>query len=185
MLKKMLKPCILLLALTVFAVGCSTQQPAQTPAPTATPGAPSNADLNNRIDSVIKDGVYRFGPGMRGVSDSFDNMYFAAKGGNWALANYMGDVMGDYMEPSKISSPKNYPAWDSFQNTYLGDDSALRKAINSKNMSAFETAYNDTMNKGCNPCHSGLGFRFIKKVKAASPEANLDYTVKSEPGENK
>ncbi len=177
---KIFRAAALLLAVAFLAAGCAQQAP-QTPVPT---GTTATADLTKTVDDV-KGALYKFGPSMRGVSDSFDNMYFAAKGGNWALAAYMGDIMGDYMEVTKVSKPGLYPQWDSFYKANLGDNSALRKAIAAGDFSAFDKAYTDTMNNGCNPCHAGNGFKFIRKIKAAAPEANLDYSVKSNASENK
>ena len=121
---------------------------------------------------------------MRGVSDSFDNMYYAAKGGNWALASYMGDVMQDYMAATQITNPTNYTLWDSFVKGNLGDSSALKKAMDAKDMAAFDTAYNTTITN-CNTCHTSLGFKYIKKIKASAPEANLDYSFQSVTSDKK
>lgn len=176
MLKKIVISTFLILVLTLAAAGCN--QPTQ-------PTGPTTTDVNNKVDQVIKEGLPGFGPAMRGVSDSFDNMYYAAKGGNWGLAAYMGDVMNDYMAPDKISRPQYYPQWDSFYKANLGDNSSLRKAMAAKDFKAFDAAYSDTINKGCNTCHEGMGFKFIKKVKASAPEANIDYTVQSNASDNK
>ncbi len=180
MTSKTFKVAALLLVVVFLAAGCTQQTP---PAPVPS-GTTATADLTKTVND-IKGAIYRFGPPMRGVSDSLDNMYFAAKGGNWALAAYMGDVLGDYMEPTKVSKPDLYPQWDSFYNANLGDNSALRKAMAAGDFTAFDKAYTDTINNGCNPCHAGNGFKFIKKIKAAAPEANLDYSLKSNASENK
>jgi len=184
MFKKISMMVVSLLAVGALVMGCSSQQtqPAPTPAPatTATPAATTTAG----IADVIKNGLPGTGPAMRGVSDSYDNMYYAAKGGNWALAAYMTDVMQDYMSPIQISRVAIYPQWAEFVKGNLGDDSALKKAINAKDMAAFDTAYSGTL-ANCNTCHVKQGFAFIKKVKAAGPEANLDYSLKSEPSDNK
>lgn len=173
---------VFFLGITIVLTGCNTQQtPQTTPTPATTQ---TTTDANSKADQIIKDGLPGFGPAMRGVSDSFDNMYYAAKGGNWALAAYMGDVMGDYMSPTQISRTKDYPQWDSFYKANLGDDGALRKAMSSKDFSAFDKAYSATISN-CNACHAGLGFKFIQKIKASAPEANLDYSVKSDASENK
>ncbi len=177
MLKKIILSTLLILVVTLAAVGCN-QTPAQTAGPTTT-------DLSTQINNIVSKGIYRFGPSMRGVSDSFDNMYFAAKGGNWGLASYMGDVMGDYMEPTQLSAAKDYPQWSAFYSKYLGDTGALRTAMNAGDMTAFDKAYTDVYTNGCNPCHASLGFSFIQKVKASAPEANLNYTVQSKASDNK
>lgn len=51
---------------------------------------------------------------MREVADRFDNMYFTAKNGNWALAAYMSKYMDAAMIPAKLTKPTEYPAWSSY-----------------------------------------------------------------------
>lgn len=176
MIKKLAITSLLTTTVALSTLGCS-QTPAQ-------PAGPSTTDLSNQINQIIKPGLPGFGPAMRGVSDSFDNMYYAAKGGNWALAAYMGDVIGDYMAPEQVSRPKDYPQWDAFYKANLGDNTPVRKAMDAKDFTAFDAAASTIINN-CNNCHAGFGFKFIKKIKASAPEANLDYTVKSDASENK
>ncbi|MDA8442535.1 MAG: hypothetical protein M0Z55_09180 [Peptococcaceae bacterium] len=179
---KILTGLMLVLGCTFVAVGCSTQQ-TPAPAPTAT-NAASVASVNTKVDNIVSKGLYRFGPPMMGVSDSYDNMYFAAKGGNWALADYMGDVMDDFMAPAQLTKASLYSQWSGFYKGNLGDGTALRKAIASKDFTAFTKAYTATMTNMCNTCHSNNGFKFIKKIQATSPAVDLDYTVKSDASEN-
>lgn len=164
------------LFVTFAVIGC-TQQPAQ-------PVGPTTNDLNTKIDNIVNTGIYGFGPSMRGVSDSIDNMYFAAKGGNWGLASFMGDLMGDYMSPTQLTEAKDYPDWDAFYKKYLGDPGALRTAMDAGDMVAFDKAYTDVLANGCNACHEKAKVKFIKKIKASAPETNLDYTVQSKASEN-
>lgn len=177
------KLIVLLLACTLIAVGCSTQQ---TPAPTTTTtGGVSVTDVSTKVDNVVSKGLYRFGPTMMGVSDSFDNMYFAAKGGNWALADYMGNVIDDFMGPTQLTKATLYNQWAGFYKANFGDGSPLKKAMASKDFTAFDKAYSDTMTNMCNACHATNGFKFIQKIKATTPAVDLDYTVKSDASENK
>lgn len=181
MFKKILKMIISFVVVGSLVVGCSSQKTQPTPAAPATQVAPA---ATTALSDVIKNGLPGFSVGMSGVSDSFDNLYYSAKGGNWALSAYMSDVMQDYMSPTQITRIKDYPQWDSFVKGNLGDDSALKKAMDAKDMVAFEKAYSDTINN-CNGCHTALGFKYIKKIKASGPEANLDYSLQSITSENK
>lgn len=45
-------------------------------------------DVQKQIDE-IKGALPKFAIPMREVGDRFQNMYFAAQGGNWGLAAYM------------------------------------------------------------------------------------------------
>lgn len=184
MFKNISKMIISFVVMGALVTGCSSPQtqPAPAPSTSATPVAPAAAIP--ALADVIKNALPGTGVAMVGVSNSFDNMYYAAKGGNWALSTYMSDVMQDYMSPTQISRKEVYPTWMEFVKANLGDDSALKKARDAKDMAAFETAYSSTINN-CNTCHVAQGFKFIKKIKASAAVTNLDYSLKSDASDNK
>lgn len=128
----------------------------------------------------IKSVLPKFAIPMREVGDRFQNMYFAAKGGNWALAAYMSKYMNGAMNPASLTKPNEYPAWKSFyDNTFA----ATNKAIQAKDFKAFETAYSNVI-KSCNGCHAGMGYGFIVVTKLSAPaDQGVDYKQKSEPGD--
>jgi len=70
-------------------------------------------DPQKQIDQ-IKSVLPKFAIPMREVGDRFQNMYFAAKGGNWALAAYMSKYMNGAMNPATITKPNEYPTWKTF-----------------------------------------------------------------------
>ena len=133
--------------------------------------APFAADLNDVIGALPK-----FAIPMREVGDRFQNMYFAAKDGNWALAYYMSKYMNGAMNPAKVTKPDEYGMWKSF---YDDTFAPVNKAIVAKDFKAFEKEYAAAM-KGCNECHAGLGYGFIKVVKQRAPaDIGIDYKVPS------
>jgi hypothetical protein len=136
-------------------------------------------DAQKQIDEV-KSVLPKFAIPMREVGDRFQNMYFAAKGGNWALAAYMSKYMNGAMGPARITKPDEYKTWKNFyENTFAPVD----KAIMAKDIKAFDTAYAAAA-KNCSGCHAGMGYGFIQVVKLAAPADNgIDYKVKSEPGD--
>ena len=136
-------------------------------------------DLQKQIDE-IKSVLPKFAIPMREVGDRFQNMYFAAKGDNWALAAYMSKYMNGSMGPASVTKPDEYKTWKSFyENTFA----PVNKAIQAKDLKAFETAYTAMINN-CNGCHAGMGYGFIKVTKLSAPADNgIDYKVKSEPGD--
>jgi len=79
-----------------------------------------------------------------------------------------------------ISPPNDkYVRKGFYENTFA----PVNKAIQAKDMKAFETAYNG-MIANCNGCHAGMGYGFIKVMKLGAPADNgIDYKVKSEPGD--
>jgi hypothetical protein len=136
-------------------------------------------DVQKQIDEV-RSALPKFAIPMREVGDRFQNMYFAAKGGNWALAAYMSKYMNGSMNPASVTKPAEYKVWKGF---YDDTFAPVNKAIQAKDFKTFDTAYTAVM-KDCNSCHEGMGYGFIKLVKLSSPaDSGINYTVKSEPGD--
>lgn len=139
----------------------------------------ADADTQKQIDQ-IKGVLPKFAIPMREVGDRFQNMWFAAKGGNWALAAYMSKYMNGAMGPASVTKPEEYKVWQGF---YSGAFAPVDKAIQAKNLKAFESAYTGVI-EGCNGCHASMGYGFIKVVKLKSPADNgINYSVKSQPGD--
>jgi len=121
-------------------------------------------DMQKQIDGIMG-ALPKFAVPMREVGDRFQNMYFAAEGGNWALASYMSKYMTKAMNPAKITKPNAYPDWVSF---YADDFAAVNKAIAAEDITAFKKEYTAVINS-CNECHSGMGYGFIEVIKLDSP----------------
>jgi hypothetical protein len=128
----------------------------------------------------LKAALPKFAIPMREVGDRFQNMYFAAKGGNWALAAYMSKYMNGALNPAILTKPDEYKTWKSFYETTFAP---VNKAIQAKDWKAFESAYNASI-PNCNGCHQGMGYGFIKVVKLGAPaDSGVDYKIKSNPGD--
>jgi len=175
-MKKSFIKILLLTALTsLVLIGCGS---ATTQAPQQAAAAPA-ADVTKSI-ADIKAVLPKFAIPMREVGDRFDNMYFAAKGGNWALAAYMSKYMNGAMNPASLTKPDEYGAWKSF---YTGGFDPINKAIAAKDFAAFDKSFSEVIDK-CNACHSATGYKFIKLVKPTVPtDIHADFTEKSEPGD--
>lgn len=158
---------LLVLLILLLASGCGNET-------TTTNG---NQDLQKQIDD-IEAALPKFAIPMREVGDRFNNMYFAAQGGNWALAAYMSKYMNNSMNPAKLTKPEEYPAWSSF---YTGAFDPVNKAINAKDFAAFDAAYTKVIDD-CNACHAAMGYSFIKITKQNVPtDSHADYTLQTEP----
>ena len=132
-------------------------------------------DIQKQIND-IKGALPKFAIPMREVGERFQNMYFAAKGGNWGLAAYMSKYMNGAMNPARVTKPDEYEAWKTFYNDTLAP---VNKAIQAQDVKAFEKEYNAAI-PHCNNCHAGLGYGFIKVVKMKRPaDETIDYKVKS------
>jgi hypothetical protein len=142
-------------------------------------GAQEGKDLQAQINEV-RGALPKFAIPMREVGDRFQNMYHAAKGGNWALAAYMSKYMNGSMNPASVTKPDEYKVWKGF---YEGTFAPVNKAIQAKDLKGFETAYSGVI-KDCNGCHESMGYGFIKVARLKTPaDPGVDYTVKSEPGD--
>ena len=128
-----------------------------------------------QIDA-IKAVLPKFAIPMREVGDRFQNMYFAAQGGNWGLAAYMSKYMNNSMNPASLTKPKEYPVWKNF---YESSFAPVNAAIQAQDFKAFSTVYDNSI-KSCNACHVAMGYGFIAVVKQKAPsDTGIDYTVAS------
>jgi hypothetical protein len=135
----------------------------------------AEADLQKQIDE-IKGTIPKFAIPMREVGDRFQNMYFAAKQGNWGLAAYMSKYMDGAMKPASLTKPDEYKLWKSF---YNNEFAPVNKAIEAQNWKAFEKEYTSVIGT-CNTCHAGLGYGFIEVIKMKTPADNgIKYSRKS------
>lgn len=160
----MLKKCIQVLAVTGLIVAGSSVCVSA-----------AGEDMQKQIDGIMG-ALPKFAVPMREVGDRFQNMYFAAEGGNWGLAFYMSKYMDKAMNPAKVTKPKEYPNWRSF---YDDDFAAVNKAIVAQDMAAFTKEYTAVI-ASCNECHVGMGYGFIKVVKlAAPPDQGIEYKMAS------
>lgn len=132
-------------------------------------------DMQKEIDS-IKGVLPKFAIPMREVGDRFQNMYFAAKEGNWALASYMSKYMNGAMKPASVTKPTEYEAWKNF---YTQTFDPVNKAIAAEDFKEFSKQYTAVI-KSCNDCHKGMGYGFIEVIKARkAADRGINYDLKS------
>ena len=131
--------------------------------------------IQTQIDA-IKGVIPKFAIPMREVGDRFQNMFFAAKGGNWGLAAYMSKYMNNAMKPASLTKPAEYPIWKTFNDSTCA---AVNAAVAAQDFKAFSTEY-DKVILSCNGCHAAMGYGFIKVVRQTAPsDQGLDYTLAS------
>jgi cytochrome c553 len=132
-------------------------------------------DVQKQIDE-IKGALPKFAIPMREVGDRFQNMYFAAQGGNWGLAAYMSKYMNNSMNPAKVTKPKEYEDWKSF---YEITFAPVNKTIMAQDIKTFNKEYNAVITS-CNACHEAMGYGFIKVIKMKKPaDEGIGYLLKS------
>jgi hypothetical protein len=99
----------------------------------------------------------------------YTNAYYAAKGGNWDLAAYELKEAGEIQEVGETTRPARAQALKNFEKTYLDP---LNETIKTKDFKKFEKAFKDGI-QGCNTCHIGQGFPFIKYELPKGPTLPL------------
>jgi hypothetical protein len=104
-------------------------------------------------------------------SGRYTNMYYAAKGGNWGLADYMLKEAREIQEVGETTRPARAASLKAFEAAYLDP---LDKTIKAKNFKAFQTAFNRGI-QGCNGCHAANGFPFIKYQLPKAPFDPVSY----------
>ena len=132
-------------------------------------------DVQKQIDE-IKGALPKFAIPMREVGDRFQNMYYAAQGGNWGLAAYMSKYMNGAMNPAKVTKPKEYEDWKSFYETTF---QPVHKAIAAQDFKTFSKEYNAVI-PSCNGCHDAMGYGFIRVIKMKeAADKGINYSIKS------
>ncbi len=99
----------------------------------------------------------------------YTNLYYAAMGGNWGLAGYQLKEAREIQEVAETTRPQFASGLKAFESTYL---EPLAKAIEAKDSKAFKVAFDRGVG-GCNSCHAGHGFPYIKFVLPKAPYAPL------------
>ncbi len=103
-------------------------------------------------------------------SNRMTNAYYAAKGGNWDLASYMVKEMGEIQEVGETTRPARADALKAFEKSYLDK---LSEDIKGKDFKKFQADFKSTV-QGCNGCHAGNGFPFIKYQLPKAPPSPLE-----------
>ncbi len=114
-----------------------------------------NTDEKLKTLADIQPGL---GTVMIEYANRFTNAYYAAKGGNWDLASYMVKEMGEIQEVGETTRPARADALKAFEKSYFDK---LNEAIKAKDFKKFEADFKSTV-QGCNGCHAGQGFPYIK-----------------------
>lgn len=133
--------------------------------------------LENRVNSLtsIQPGL---GMVMHEIGYRFADMYWAANGGNWGLAQYQLKELIEAQEVAEVTRPQRAPMLKAFEDNHLAP---LGKAIEKKDISQFRRSFSAAVD-ACNACHTALGYGFIRyRVPKQSLHEVLDFSLKTEP----
>jgi hypothetical protein len=109
-------------------------------------------------------------PGLGTVMIEYGNrmstMYYAAKGGNWGMADYQLKEAREIQEVGENTRPGRAAMLKAFESANL---EKLAAAIKAKNWKKFNAEFKQTV-VACNGCHAANGFSFIKyQLPKSSP----------------
>lgn len=147
------------------------------PSVLAADASSSSGSLEDRVNALTK-----VQPGLGTVMTEYGNrfvdVYFAAHGGNWGLAQYQLHEMLEIQEVGEITRPQYAPSLKAFEDAYLNP---LQAKIIQKDLNAFNPLYENAV-EGCNGCHAATGHSFIHFKLPPSPvEDYIDFSFKSNP----
>lgn len=139
-----------------------------------------NGSVQDRLDTLAKIQP-SLGTVMIEVGDRITNTYYAAKGGNWGLAQYQLKEAIEIQEVGEITRPGNAPLLKSIERNY---QTPLNDAILAMDWPTFQTRFDAMVTKGCNACHAATGHAYIQYRLPPQPTEstlNFDLPSKSTP----
>jgi hypothetical protein len=122
-------------------------------------------DVGERIEALA-DHIGGFSRAMLEVGYRYNELYFAGSEGNWPLAAYHAEKIGDAID----DGIERRPARGRSARPFLDRDlPALKAAVEARDGEAFLREY-DRLTHACNLCHQLEGMEFIGIVR---PERRL------------
>ena len=139
-----------------------------------------DSNFNDDKLKVLADIQPGLGVIMQEIGRRFTAIFYAARNGNWDLANYELKELREAQEVAETTRPNRKDSLISFEETFLGGDTdaaegTLQDAINKKNFLAFSRSFKSAIG-GCNGCHQAAGFSFIKYRLPKSSELPLQFS---------
>jgi len=133
--------------------------------------------VNNGKRELTLDELALMQPGMdrlmAEVGPRAHRTYYAAKAGNWRLADYFFRSMVKQLRLCATSRPK----YDADMAAFLDDDcEPVRTALRDRDLVAFETAF-ERMVERANHYHGVFGKGYLIWVLPAAPPDDLDLSA--------
>jgi hypothetical protein len=141
-----------------FAVGIAFTQPPDWNKGTTDEKIKRLSDLQPGLGTVMMEYGARF-----------TNAYFAAKGGNFDLAQYMIKEMREIQEVGETTRPARAPLLKAFESNYLDKLDAAAKA---KDWKQYQALMPQVIN-ACNQCHAKVEMSYIVYQLPSAPPAPL------------
>jgi len=116
---------------------------------------------------------------MPEVSQRYHIAYYAARGGNWALARYQLRELGGLLQLGAVTRPKYATQLKAFEQVHL---TALLAAVDGRDFEVFEQAFTRAT-EVANIYHQATGHPEITWRLPRQPPDHLDLSPQPEPGE--
>jgi len=132
--------------------------------------------IQDRVDALAK-----IQPGLGTVmieyGNRMTNAYYAAKGGNWGLAQYQIKEATEIQETGEITRTANAALLKSVEKQYI---QPLNDAVLAMDWPAFQQKFDTMVTQGCNACHAATGHPYIEyKLPPQPAESYLDFGLQS------
>ena len=128
-----------------------------------------HGDLSLEQLAEVQPGMARL---MKEIGDRFHVLYYAAKGGNWRLAQHELNVAISILKTAATLRPKYSPDIANFTETSLHP---IGVCIKSKDWSKFEERYTKSVEEA-NKLHEKYDYGFIRYVVPKELPEQLDLT---------
>ena len=111
---------------------------------------------------------------MKEIGDRFHILYYAAKGGNWKLAEHEQKVTISILKAGATLRPKYHQDITSFIQSQL---QPLGESIKAKDWQTFENCYKNAVEKA-NKLHEEYGYGFIHYKLSKNPPDYYDLNLR-------
>jgi hypothetical protein len=109
---------------------------------------------------------------MKEIGDRFHVLYYAAKGGNWKLAEHEQKVTISILKVGATLRPKYHQDINTFIQSHLHP---LGESIKAKDWKQFENAYDNAVDE-TNKLHEKYGYGFIQYKLSKDPPSYYDLS---------
>ena len=126
-----------------------------------------HGDLTLEQLAEVQPGIARL---MKEIGERYHVLYYAAKGGNWKLAQHELSMVTSILKMGATLRPKYAHDFAGFTQSHL---QPISESIKARDWKRFEDAYKKGIDES-NKFHEKYGYGFIRYVLPKNPPENLD-----------
>ena len=110
---------------------------------------------------------------MKEIGERYQVLYYAAKGGNWKLAQYELNTVTSILKTGAMLRPKFAQDIATFT---LANLQSISTVVKAKDWKKFEEAYKKSVEEA-NKLHEKYGYEFVRYVLPNKPPEHLDLEI--------